>query len=373
MGKLQACVAKLVLHTTRSQVARPATIEFDWLPRTVCSTCRIAPQINNSQFAMNKAEELTLPTSLSPQQQQQREQLPRLIIVHHTLPWSFSPKPASHASEQQLSDTIVVDTLKSPRLRSRSFSNLHSRKVNTSLHCIRPSICNHLAECSIGDNEDDMRKTEWRLEERLNHPALQASEARGVSERIFVGWPGHCLDDANREVDELTEDTKEALRQLYLPLGGIPVFLSSIVAHNAFNGYYRTLLWPLFHYAIKELPFLDAINQNRLWLDYEAVNRAYFDAVVSVYRPGDIGTALVCLPFLLSLSLSLSLSIVAGVLSIRPDSTRPTCHAASACDGIAAAVAARHAQSSPSRRCSPRLLPLLHIPQFGTLSVLSSY
>lgn len=237
---------------------------------------------------------------LPPRQQQHAQQLPRLIIVHHTLPWSFSPKPASPASEQQLSDTLVVDTPKSPRLRSRSFGNLHSRKGNSSLHCIRPSICNHLAECSIGDAEEDTRKTDWHLEERLNHPALQASEARGVSERIFVGWPGHCLDDANCEVDELAEDTKEALRRLYLPRGGIPVFLSSTVAHNAFNGYYRTLLWPLFHYAIKELPFLDAINQNRLWLDYEAVNRAYFDAVVGVYRPGDIGTAPLCLPSLFS-------------------------------------------------------------------------
>jgi trehalose-6-phosphate synthase len=204
----------------------------------------------------------------------------RLIIVHHTLPWSFSPaKPTPTRCLFNPASGVNPD-LQSPRLRSRSFSGLHSRS-DGSLHCARPSISNILSQMNT-DNQS------WELNERLNHPALFAGEAQDI-EKIFIGWPGHCLDFNGHEVEVPEDGTKEELETLYAKKAAIPVFIPTETARNAFNGYHSNMLWPLFHYAIKDIPLLDGMNQQIRWEAFQQVNKLYLEVVSKVYRPGDCG------------------------------------------------------------------------------------
>jgi trehalose-6-phosphate synthase len=48
------------------------------------------------------------------------------------------------------------------------------------------------------------------------------------------------------------------------------------------------VLWPLFHYVL----WSDVTNgsaENQYWKDYVKVNEAYTEAIIDVYKPGDIG------------------------------------------------------------------------------------
>lgn len=128
----------------------------------------------------------------------------------------------------------------------------------------------------------------WELKERLNHPALLAGEAQDI-EKVFIGWPGHSLDFNGHEVDVPEDGTRQDLESLYAEKSAIPVFIPTETAHNAFNGYHSNILWPLLHYAIKDIPLLDAMNQQIRWEAFQNVSKLYLDAVSKVYRPGDCG------------------------------------------------------------------------------------
>ena len=206
----------------------------------------------------------------------------RLIIVHHTLPWSFTP-----ATIEARQGDAAIPNQRLNRIRSRPSLTSRTNGSAGSLHCIRPSICNFVAELQALENRPD--PSIWQIHERMNHPALFAGEAEGIGERVFVGWPGHCLDAEGREIDIPDEPTRESIRKAFAAYSGYPVFIDNKIAQDAFSGYYRNTLWPLLHYAIKDLPLLDALKQRALWDAFVAANKLYLDTVLSVYRPGDIG------------------------------------------------------------------------------------
>lgn len=216
----------------------------------------------------------------------------RVLIVHSTLPYSFSQNV--NASTDDLAR--YFDGVDGARPRARSFSG-------KARHCIRPSVCNILTDLTLADLNlsDAMAKAssaaavpQWKLDERHNHPSLMFTAKKkwgetSVGDVVHVGWPGHCVDLEGTEREELPCEAILALTELYSQKACHPVFIPASTAHAAFNGYYRSLLWPLFHYAIKDLTFLDAVNQRDLWTAYEQVNRLFCEAVERVYQPGDLG------------------------------------------------------------------------------------
>jgi trehalose-6-phosphate synthase len=241
----------------------------------------INPALNNqSQFSHNTTTVMTPTNQIVQPKQSIPNQQSRLIVVHHTLPWSFSPaRPTPIELASNPAPAINCET-RTHRLRARSISNLNP-KGGSSIHCIRPSISNILLQ-------ENMNNQSWELRERSNHPALFAGEAQEI-EKIFIGWPGHCLDSNGHEMDVPDDGTRRELESLYSEKAAIPVFIPKEIAHNAFNGYHSNMLWPLLHYAIKDVPLLDAMNQKILWEAFQKVNRLYLEVVSKVYRPGDCG------------------------------------------------------------------------------------
>ncbi|KAJ3203722.1 threalose-6-phosphate phosphatase [Entophlyctis luteolus] len=65
-----------------------------------------------------------------------------------------------------------------------------------------------------------------------------------------------------------------------------PVFVPAQTASNHYEGYCKAVLWPLFHYMLWDSA--DANAQSRHWKDYVAVNRAFADAIIELYSPGDL-------------------------------------------------------------------------------------
>jgi hypothetical protein len=51
------------------------------------------------------------------------------------------------------------------------------------------------------------------------------------------------------------------------------------------------VLWPLFHYVLWG-EVTNGSAENQYWDDYVKVNQEFTDAIVSVYKPGDIGNYL---------------------------------------------------------------------------------
>lgn len=64
-------------------------------------------------------------------------------------------------------------------------------------------------------------------------------------------------------------------------------------AHVRFSITFFPVLWPLFHYVLWG-EVTNGSAENQYWEDYVKVNQAFTDAIVSVYKPGDIGMSRKC-------------------------------------------------------------------------------
>ena len=62
-----------------------------------------------------------------------------------------------------------------------------------------------------------------------------------------------------------------------------PVYLSVEKMEGFYHGFCNSTIWPLFHYFPAYASYQEAH-----WKTYESVNRAFCEAVLHVYRPGDI-------------------------------------------------------------------------------------
>lgn len=273
----------------------------------------------------------------------------RLIVLHYTLPYSFyltagnkdrhhrqgngdspnsnfpvlspslSNSTLSNSTTNSLGSLSTVSSVQSmTRLVSslasleRQKSSLNAQQQQHYHHRIRPSICN-LLDLREGNNIPKVESTAlsasveslasaieqglllndaslyWEFEERLNHPALMVSNAESVDTKLFIGWPGQYIDHQGNHVD-LTSAQKSSLLEAYRRHHCHPVFLDNQRAQNAFVGYYRTLLWPLMYYALKELPMLEAVlAQEQYWQDMLAMSRHFAQAVARLYERGDQG------------------------------------------------------------------------------------
>ncbi|OUS42733.1 glycosyltransferase family 20-domain-containing protein [Ostreococcus tauri] len=97
----------------------------------------------------------------------------------------------------------------------------------------------------------------------------------------WIGWPGVFI-EPGPERDSLTA----TLRRQNL----LPVYLTKSQVELYYNGYCNNVLWSLFHYV--PLNFEARLNQETnmtaQWVAYKEANRVFADAIMSVYRDGDI-------------------------------------------------------------------------------------
>ena len=92
----------------------------------------------------------------------------------------------------------------------------------------------------------------------------------------WIGWPGFsgALDEA------VQPEFERRCKELHV----VPVTLSSDEVERFYEGYSNTILWPLFHYFVGQLP----VDMGADFDVYERVNRRFADEAVRQYQPGDL-------------------------------------------------------------------------------------
>ncbi|KAG0140060.1 hypothetical protein CROQUDRAFT_665689 [Cronartium quercuum f. sp. fusiforme G11] len=150
----------------------------------------------------------------------------------------------------------------------------------------------------------DEERFKWVLEPRPGHAALNAGIKSLSSYRTITlcAYPAnlslagtHPL-DASKLTDAQTHGLDAGLRSLArgeAEQGGrkgiecVPVWVEERMAGLHYEGFCKKYLWPIFHYMpLSE--HQDKVLENMAWKAYEAVNSAFAQKIVEIYRPGDL-------------------------------------------------------------------------------------
>lgn len=98
---------------------------------------------------------------------------------------------------------------------------------------------------------------------------------------IWVGWTG---------VEVASTDQHELKDRFLEEMSCYPVFLSEPDANLYYNGFCNDVLWPLFHYV--PLPIVSSDGERKFdikyWHAYSKANHRFAEAVIQIYRPGDL-------------------------------------------------------------------------------------
>lgn len=111
---------------------------------------------------------------------------------------------------------------------------------------------------------------------------LPAPTARTtMDEHIWIGTPGCSIAD----FDEPLRDSIER-RYLQEKHSGV-VWVEDDVLEPAYDMFCKQILWPTFHYQVLDAHKSKAY-ESPSWLDYKAMNQAFADKIVAMYKPGDL-------------------------------------------------------------------------------------
>ncbi|KAG9307403.1 hypothetical protein G9A89_017232 [Geosiphon pyriformis] len=171
-----------------------------------------------------------------------------------------------------------------PRQRSLSiYSDVeHKRIINVT----------HLIPYELEINEKEQHH--WTLKPRHEHSALYSGirSLEAEWDTLIIGYVGEIHYDQEEggklmEPTQFTADHKATLLELLQKDRVLPVFLDEAEHHGHYEGYCKSVLWPLFHYML-----WDAVTDGRVekinWDQYVKVNQRFADQIIEVYRPGDI-------------------------------------------------------------------------------------
>ncbi|CAN6632241.1 trehalose-phosphatase [Trichomonascus vanleenenianus] len=142
-------------------------------------------------------------------------------------------------------------------------------------------------------------KAEYVLRSRRGNSALYSAvnylQDKTEWETVLVAWPGE-VEDAPEDIDHLNH--REKLTQQFNDAVSCqvePVWLdgedhkyrgSEPHSPQRWRQYAENIIWPILHYIQGEAS--DGRQEDDWWQDYETLNKAYRDKIVSIYRPGDI-------------------------------------------------------------------------------------
>ncbi|KAF9570758.1 threalose-6-phosphate phosphatase [Mortierella alpina] len=220
---------------------------------------------------------------------------PRLINVTHQIPYTCTlidrPTPVSSASSGACGTHSSVG---SPPINRRS-PGTAPRPHSTAAHS-HPSTANDTApdhlEPPTAVADGAAQDGEFILEQRRGHSALYSgvmSLGKDL-ETIQIGWVGELADQDGYVVPckNVTESRRAALKeQLWQKEKVVPLFLEDSCAAGHYEGYCKTVLWPLFHYILWD-EATDGRLEKKNWDDYVSVNQQFADAVFEQYQTGDI-------------------------------------------------------------------------------------
>ncbi|KAG0273014.1 threalose-6-phosphate phosphatase [Linnemannia exigua] len=130
------------------------------------------------------------------------------------------------------------------------------------------------------------------MEGRRGHSALYSGimSLRKDLETIQIGWVGELADQDGYIVPSknLNESHKQAMKEkLWQKDKVVPIFLDDSRAAGHYEGYCKSVLWPLFHYILWD-EATDGRIEKKSWDDYVFVNQQFADAILEQYQTGDI-------------------------------------------------------------------------------------
>lgn len=110
-------------------------------------------------------------------------------------------------------------------------------------------------------------------------PAPTAKTVMG--EHIWIGTPGCSIADFDAPLRDSIE--KRYLQDKHSSV----VWVEDDVLEPAYDMFCKQILWPTFHYQVLDAHKSKAY-ESPSWLDYKAMNQAFADRIVAVYKPGDL-------------------------------------------------------------------------------------
>jgi trehalose 6-phosphate synthase/phosphatase len=118
---------------------------------------------------------------------------------------------------------------------------------------------------------------EGRLEVARS-PGGLATGLAGPHERgggLWIGWPG--------ETGDLGAAGRAEVEARLAAMRAVPVWLAADEAKRFYEGFCNSILWPVFHYLLDQLPM-----HVHGWAAYERANRRFAEVVAEHHRPGDL-------------------------------------------------------------------------------------
>ncbi|KAG0263759.1 threalose-6-phosphate phosphatase [Mortierella polycephala] len=215
---------------------------------------------------------------------------PRLINVTHQIPYACTLIDRTGPSFNANGAPGGTNGPSSPSNRRSSLGVLRqpaaiSPPVNTQYPADPAAKGSGTAERALEDGD-------CIFEPRRGHSAMYSGimSLNKDLETIQIGWVGELADQDGYIIPSksLTEKHKQSLKKkLWQQTKVVPIFLDDNQAAGHYEGYCKTVLWPLFHYLLWEVA-TDGRIEKQNWDDYVAVNQTFTDAIVEQYQSGDI-------------------------------------------------------------------------------------
>lgn len=200
----------------------------------------------------------------------------RVIIVSDTLPFSIT-SPESKADFK----TVNVSNLSLGPTRQRR------RRHRTNSVSIRSNSLEF--EDFTNEPIPVFKPRSFELSDRPNHAAFWISshlDNAAAAEVIHVGKPMGLESAQGGYYNDL--GVQSQLKDLiWSEKKSIPVFIEESVQRGHWEGYCRSCIWPLFHYVIWDNN-IGNTNQTEDWSAYMEVNKAFCNAIMSIWQPGDL-------------------------------------------------------------------------------------
>ncbi|KAG0065936.1 threalose-6-phosphate phosphatase [Linnemannia elongata] len=221
---------------------------------------------------------------------------PRLINVTHQIPFactlidrtgqasSTGPNGIPTPSNGAGSPSNRRSSFAAPRHPAASSPPIESDNATTT-----PNGVNGVNGLNSGGGEID---GDCILDPRRGHSAMYSGilSLNKDYETVQIGWVGEIADQDGYIVPSknLTEEHKQNLKdKLWAKENVVPIFLEDSRAAGHYEGYCKTVLWPLFHYLLWD-EATDGRQEKKNWDDYVFVNQQFADAIVEQYQPGDV-------------------------------------------------------------------------------------
>ncbi|KAF9168867.1 threalose-6-phosphate phosphatase [Mortierella sp. AD011] len=218
---------------------------------------------------------------------------PRLINVTHQMPYSCTVIDRSYHSSSANGAPTLGGSTGMPNNRRASVAVPRHPAPSSPTEAETPtSIMGTLASDNEITDPALLKDGDCILNLRRGHSALYSGVRTLVKEyeTIQIGWVGEVADQDGYIVPckNLTEKHKQNMKEkLWQREKVVPIFLDDDKAAGHYEGYCKSVLWPLFHYILWE-EATDGRIEKKNWEDYVFVNQQFADAVAEQYRTGDI-------------------------------------------------------------------------------------